>query len=118
LPKASASTAGLASLKQGKYDAFHRALMADKTPEHQLAEPHLMEIAKSVGLDGVRLKKDMSSPEIAQKLAANIELGHRLGITGTPGLIIGDRLTPGAMPYAAMVEAVATARASQSAENR
>jgi len=113
-----AATAGLASLKQGKYDAFHRALMADKTPEHQLAEPHLMEIAKSVGLDGVRLKKDMSSPEIAQKLAANIELGHRLGITGTPGLIIGDRLTPGAMPYAAMVEAVATARASQSAENR
>jgi len=47
-----AATAGLASLKQGKYDAFHRALMADKTPEHQLAEPHLMEIAKSVGLDG------------------------------------------------------------------
>ncbi|WP_158240842.1 DsbA family protein [Telmatospirillum siberiense] len=107
-----AARAALASMKQGKYDAFHHALMADTTPEHQLAEPHIMDLARSSGLDVERLKQDMTAPDIEAKIAANKSLAQTLGITGTPGLIIGDRLTPGAMPYDAMVQAVAAARSS------
>ena len=47
----------LASVGQGKYPQFHAALMEDKTPEHQLAEPRILEMAASAGLDVERLKK-------------------------------------------------------------
>jgi protein-disulfide isomerase len=107
-----AATAALAAMRQGKYEAFHRALMADRTPEHQLAEPRILDIAKSVGVDVPRLKKDMAAPEIAAKIAATIDLAHHLGINGTPGLIVGDRLVSGAMPYPALVQAVDEARAA------
>ncbi|HIJ63148.1 MAG TPA: DsbA family protein [Rhodospirillaceae bacterium] len=105
-----AARAAMASMKQGKYDPFHAALMADATPEHQLAEPRVMEIAKGVGLDVTRLKADMAAPEIAAKIAGNGGLARQLGITGTPGLIIGDKVMSGAVPYQVMAEAVANAR--------
>ncbi len=105
-----AAKAALAARRQGKYEAFHDALMADATPEHQLAEPRILQIAKAAGLDVARLKTDMASPEIAAKIAANIDLARKIGLTGTPGLIIGGSLVPGAMPYEALKQAVAEAR--------
>jgi len=108
-----AARAALASMKQGKYDPFHAVLMADTTPEHQLAEPRVMEIAKGVGLDVIRLKADMAAPEIAAKIAGNGGLARQLGITGTPGLIIGDKVMSGAVPYQTMAGAVADARAAR-----
>lgn len=105
-----AAKAALAALKQGKYDAFHTALMADQTPEHQLAEPRIMEIAKAVGLNVVGLKADMQDPAIEAKINKNIALAQALGVRGTPGLIIGDQLSPGALPYPALAQAVANAR--------
>ena len=108
-----AARAALASMKQGKYQPFHTALMADATPENQLAEPRIMEIAKGVGLNVTRLKTDMAAPEIATKIAGNVGLARQLGITGTPGLIIGDKVMSGAVPYQVMAQAVAEARAGQ-----
>lgn len=105
-----AAKAALASLRQGKYEAFHNALMADKTPEHQLAEPRILEIAKSIGLDIRALKADMVAPDIAAKVTANMALAKTIGISATPGLLIGDRLMPGAARYQALQQAVAEAR--------
>lgn len=110
-----AAKAALAARKQGKYEAFHNALMWDKTPEHQLTEPHIFEIAQSVHLDLAELKRDMASPEIDAQIAANIALAHKLGITGTPGLIIGDQLVPGAIRFEALKQAVAEARTPKTA---
>jgi len=72
-----------------------------------------MEIAKGVGLDVIRLKADMAAPEIAAKIAGNGGLARQLGITGTPGLIIGDKVMSGAVPYQTMAGAVADARAAR-----
>ncbi len=110
-----AAKAALASQGQGKFVAFHRALMADKTAEHQLTETHLLEIAGAVGLDIARLRRDMAAPEIQAQLDATIALARKIGITGTPGLIVGDSLTPGALPYEALVQAVAAARGQRTA---
>ena len=110
-----AAKAALAAQRQGRYLPFHDALMADTTPEHQLAESRIMDIAQSVGLDLKRLKADMAAPDIAAAIESNKALARALGINGTPGLIIGDRFTAGAMSYEALRQAVAEARVQKAA---
>ena len=103
----------LASMKQGKYAPFHAALMADKTPEHQLDEARIRAIAGQLGLDLARLKFDAESQEISARITANRLLAQKLAITGTPGLIVGDQVQSGAMTLEALKKAVAEARARQ-----
>ena len=56
-----AAQAALASHKQGKYEAFHFALMGHRG---RLSPDVIMSIAKSVGLDVKKLKDDMAAPDI------------------------------------------------------
>jgi len=100
----------LAAIRQGKYAEFHNALMADKTPEHQLAEPHILEIAASVGLDVVRLKKDAGAAEISGRIENNRTLARKLTISGTPGVVIGGRIESGALSLEALQQAVSDER--------
>ncbi|WP_448206722.1 DsbA family protein [Azospirillum sp. sgz302134] len=102
-----ASKAALASRGQGKYLEFHNALMAQRG---QLDEETIMRIAKSVGLDADRLKKDMDSPDVLKVIAANQALAEQLGIRGTPGFVIGDALVPGAIKLDEMKRLVDAAR--------
>ena len=89
-----ASQAALAAQRQGKYDAFHAAMMSARG---QITDDTVYQVAGSVGLDVGRLKRDMATPEIAQQLKANLELADALEIHGTPAFIIGDRVVPGAV---------------------
>ncbi|MBV9014989.1 MAG: DsbA family protein [Alphaproteobacteria bacterium] len=102
-----ASRAALASRKQGKYDSFHRALMALKG---QINETAVFKTAESVGIDVDRLKRDMTAPEIARALKANTELAEALDIHGTPGFVIGDEIVPGAIDLASLKEVIAATR--------
>ena len=102
-----ASKAALAARKQGKYDAFHRALMALKG---QINDTAVFKTAESVGLDVDRLKRDMSAPEIGRALKANSELADALDIRGTPGFVIGNEIVPGAIDLASLKQLIATAR--------
>jgi protein-disulfide isomerase len=105
-----AARAALASRKQGKYEAMHRALMAVKG---QIDEPAIMKIAASVGLDVERLKADMAAPEIDRALKANIKLAETLDIRGTPGFVIGDEIVPGAVSLDTLKQLVDAARQSK-----
>jgi protein-disulfide isomerase len=89
-----AAKAALASVKQGKYAAFHEALLAHKG--HYDKAQVVDDIAKSVGLDMDKLHKDMDSPEIAEEIDRNLDLGRALEINGTPGFVIGDQIVGGA----------------------
>jgi protein-disulfide isomerase len=89
-----AAKAALASVKQGKYAAFHEALLAHKG--HYDKAQVVDDIAKSVGLDMDRLHKDMDSPDIAAEIDRNLDLGRALEINGTPGFVIGDQIVGGA----------------------
>jgi protein-disulfide isomerase len=89
-----ASKAALASVKQGKYAQFHEALLAHKG--HYDKASVVDDIAKSVGLDLDKLHKDMQSPEIAEEIDKNLDLGRALEINGTPGFVIGDQIVGGA----------------------
>ena len=67
-------------------------------------------IAKEAGVDVERARRTMDAPEIDQALAANMELAHALGISGTPAFVVGNQLAPGAIDYEALKRLVAEAR--------
>lgn len=104
-----AAKAALASVSQGKYVKFHDALMNKK--DHFSGEM-IYDIAKDVGLDIVKLKKDMQDDAITKIIEANIKLGSDIGVRGTPLFIIGDQVYPGAVPYEQMKKAIEDTRAA------
>ncbi|MFP3920523.1 MAG: DsbA family protein [Dichotomicrobium sp.] len=94
-PMSTAATkAALAAEKQGKYAAFHDAMMAqnDRIDNEQV----IFDTAETVGLDIEQLKKDMEDPEIEALIDENLQLGNQLAVQGTPEFFIGDTSIPGA----------------------
>jgi protein-disulfide isomerase len=104
-----AASAALAARRQGKYEAFHVAMMATKG---QINEDTVDKIAESVGLDVNWLKQDMASPGILQALRGNVALAHALNIHGTPGFIIGNHIVAGATNLDTLKNMIAAARKS------
>lgn len=80
-----AAQAALAAHQQNKYSEFHTALMETQV---KLTEEVIFEKAEKVGLDLEKLKADMLKPEIKAELEKNRELAQKLGLRGTPAIII------------------------------
>jgi protein-disulfide isomerase len=102
-----AAHAALAARMQGKYEAFHAAMMATKG---QIGDDTVYKVAGSVGLDVERLKRDMAKPEVVDAVKANLALANALDIHGTPAFIVGDHIVPGAVDLDALKDLVADAR--------
>lgn len=102
-----ASHVALAARKQGKYAAFHRAMMAAKG---NISDDTVLHVAASVGLDIAKIKADMESPAIDRIIKRNYALADALHIDGTPGIIIGDTLVPGAVDIDTLRKDIAAAR--------
>lgn len=102
-----AARAALAANRQGKYGAFHDAMMALKGP---FDDERIYQVARSVGLDVARLKRDMASPQIGAALKANFTLADALDVHGTPTFIIGKEIVPGAVDTARLEHLIAAAR--------
>ena len=105
-----AGRAALASIAQGKYAEFHQALLM--APEHPLPTSRVFEIAKSVGLDVERLKKDMEAPAIYSRIIANFNLARALRIFQTPTFIIGGHIVTEPSAQIDFPKLVAAARAA------
>ncbi|MBP0491508.1 DsbA family protein [Roseomonas sp. SG15] len=102
-----ASRALLAAQKQGKYEALYDALLKLRTePTEQVIQAE----AQRAGLDWARLRRDMDDPAIMQRIQANVALAQRLQLEGTPALVIGDTLIPGAVELSELERLVAEAR--------
>jgi protein-disulfide isomerase len=99
-----AAHAALAAERQGKYESFHRAMMAARG---NITDATVIQVAKSVGLDLDRLEHDMAAPEIGKAIASNIKLADALDINGTPTFVIGDRMIPGAIDLSSLQQLVA-----------
>lgn len=102
-----AARAALAANRQGRYAAFHDAMMAVKGP---FDDDRIYSVASSVGIDLARLKHDMASPQVAAELKANLALAAALGVHGTPTFIIGGKIVPGAIDLASLKHLIAAAR--------
>lgn len=97
----------VAAGKQGKFLEFNEKLI---TLQDHVSEAALDKIATDLKLDLPKLKKDAASAETKAKIDADLELGRKVGVQGTPGFIIGDKLYPGAMELAMFKQIVAEAR--------
>lgn len=102
-----AAHAALAAQRQGKYDAFHDAMM---TARGNITDETVYQVARSVGLDVDKLKRDMASPEVEETVKKNMSLADTLDVHGTPAFVIGDRVVPGAIDLPELKKYVAQAR--------
>jgi protein-disulfide isomerase len=102
-----AARALLAAQKQDGYERLRTALMR---MQQDYTQDQIMAEARKLGLDTARLYQDMNDPAIKARLDANVRLAQDLNIDGTPALIIGDQLVPGAMELADLEKAVAAAQ--------
>ena len=102
-----AAKAALAAKKQGKYEAFHRALYQVRG---HVDEAKVLEVAGAVSIDVDRMKADMKDKAIESELKENLQLGDTLQITGTPGFVAGDQITTGARDLKALQAFIADAR--------
>ncbi len=99
----------LAARKQNAYDKLRAAVM--RMPP-DITRAGLETEAKKLGLDTTLLMHDMDDPSVQQKIDANLRLAKQLNIQGTPAMVIGDNLLPGAVDEADLKQAVAAARAA------
>ena len=104
------SKALLAARKQNGYDKLRDALMAQP---RDINQGFIESEAKRLGLDPVRLTRDMEDKGIQAQIEANLRLAQRLGIQGTPAMVVGDEMLPGAVDAAELKRAVNEARAAR-----
>jgi protein-disulfide isomerase len=101
------SKALLAAQQQGGYEKLREAVM-QLPPDTTL--PMIQAAAEKLGLDWGRLSHDMDSPAVQQRIDADLKLARTLDIEGTPALVIGDTMVPGAVDLAELKKDVAAVR--------
>jgi protein-disulfide isomerase len=103
-----AARMGLAAAQQGKFAAFHDAMYALGPPNKATIE----QAARQAGVDLAAADQAIAGGLYDSFLKANIALASRIGIDGTPGWVIGDRISDGAFGATALGDAIAVARRS------
>jgi protein-disulfide isomerase len=102
-----AAKTALAAHRQGRYLAFHKALMqADGMADSD----RVLAVAAEVGLDVERLKTDMEDPAIQEAIDRNLALAEALRITGTPGFVVGRQILRGAVDLRTLQQVISKAR--------
>ena len=94
-------------LQGQKYFDFHNKLMSVKG---KVNAAKALEVAKEAGADVERLKKDMDAPATRAAIEDTVALGDRLGLTGTPAIILGDEIVFGAVGQAALKQKIDSVR--------
>lgn len=88
-----AARAALVAHKQGKYLAFHQAMMTGSGRGAQAIQAALTK----AGVDPKQVAKETADPAITRIIERNQKLAAALEIQGTPAFIIGDQIVPGAL---------------------
>ena len=81
-----ATRAALAANYQGKYPAFHQAMMRF---EGRLTEDDVFAMAKAARLDIARLKREMNAPEISDQIISVFNQARGIRVFQTPAYIVG-----------------------------
>jgi predicted DsbA family dithiol-disulfide isomerase len=91
------------SRDQGMHHDFHRAVFhayfAEGKDIGQLEV--LREIATSVGLDAEAMVEAVERGDYRERVDQDLDISRRIGITGVPAFILGNRAIIGAQPYEA-----------------
>ena len=97
------SQAARCATEQGKFWEFHDQVFAngpDATPAT------LDRFAKNAGMDLATFNACRASGKYATAIAASLQEGTRLGITGTPTFFVNGRIFVGALPFEEFVKVI------------
>ncbi len=97
-----AARASGAAARQGRYAGFRDALYA----AGPVSDATIAAAALAAGVD----TRGTPAPADEATIAANLKAANELGMTGTPGWVVGDRVMIGAQTLEALQDAVAAAR--------
>jgi protein-disulfide isomerase len=97
-----AARLSLEASKMGRFVSFHDALWAAGRP----APDTIASAAQAAGV----APQPPSDPAAEQEIKRNYTLAGKLGATGTPVFVIGDKVLNGAVGYDALKQAIAEAR--------
>ena len=105
-----AARAGVAAQKQGKFAIFHREMM---TYRGQVSDTSIMAAARAAGLDLDQLRQDMDSPTTTAIIERTRAGAAALNLKGTPALVIGETVIPGAVSIEELQNVIDLERAKQ-----
>ncbi|MDB5705905.1 MAG: disulfide bond formation protein DsbA [Sphingomonas bacterium] len=100
-----AARVSLAAADQGKFKTFHDALYK----AGPVTGETISAAAKAAGIDMARA--NAFAPQAQAEIASNMDLARKMGLSGTPSWVIGDRVVSTALPLEELQKAVAAARA-------
>jgi protein-disulfide isomerase len=95
-------------LDSSSFKKFHDALMMS----NERTKDGAIKVAASVGISKDKLEKTLKDKKekIEEILQNNLQLGSSVGVSGTPGFVIGEELIPGALDIETFREKIAAAR--------
>lgn len=103
-----AARMALAAAQQGRYAPFHDAMFRLGPPTAESIEA----AATEAGVNLAQARAAIATGAFDTHLQANAQLAAQLGISGTPGWVVGDRLLNGAVGRRVMGEAIEEASRS------
>ena len=95
-----AAIATMAAHRQDKFWPYHDIVFRNM---RKLSDDDLMKYAKDAGLDVAKFKKDLSDPELAKQVEADMALARKVGVRGTPTFFINGRKVESRMGYSLRV---------------
>jgi protein-disulfide isomerase len=89
-----AARAAEAARNQGKFWEMHDRLYRNQNVWKDLDDPRRMFIqyARELGLNTDRFTRDLDSPEVEQRIAADMQKGTSIGINSTPTVLIDGNM--------------------------
>lgn len=105
-----ASRWALAAHKQGKYFEYHAALMGHNGNK---SDAELEKLAKTVGLDTEKMKKDANSEEVKAMIEKSLAVSRDLGVQGTPAFVVEGKMIRGYVGEEGMKNAIKIAREAE-----
>jgi len=106
---------GFAAAHIGRFPDFYTTIYARVPADGDRAS--IDNAVRSMGLNPVALYKQGQTKDIDAALQRNFQLAATLGITGTPALVVGDRLILGAPDSADLAAAVSAARTTHTSSH-
>ena len=89
-----AARAAVAAQMQGKFERFHIGMMEWRGP---ISMDSILEVASDADIDIEQLQADMKTEAVTNVIERTRYTAQELEISGTPALIIGTEMVPGAV---------------------
>jgi|FLYM01.1.fsa_nt_gi protein-disulfide isomerase len=94
-----------------KAEKFHDMVFAKQNELNEKKVKFLDDLTKEVGADLAKVKKDIKSKEVNDRINADMEEAQKFGFSGTPGFLVNGVAVRGAYPvehFASIIEKLET----------